>query len=75
MKKVMLNPLELDKETTAQLGENQLQQIVGGTVNSGFLMANSTGCGDGGSGCGAGGNSSGCGSGGSTCAVNSPNHF
>ncbi|WP_142688155.1 class I lanthipeptide [Chitinophaga polysaccharea] len=65
MKKVILNPLELDKETIAQLDEAQLGQIIGG-VNL-PLMATSTGCGDGGSGCGTGGNSTGCGSGGSTC--------
>ncbi|WP_143305163.1 class I lanthipeptide [Chitinophaga vietnamensis] len=68
MKKVILNPLELDKETIAQLDEMQLQQIVGG-INQTMLMATSTGCGTGGSGCGTGGNSSGCGSGGSTCVI------
>ena len=30
MKKVKLNPLELDKETIARLDEAQLSQIVGG---------------------------------------------
>ena len=30
MKKVELNPLELDKETIARLDEAQLNQIVGG---------------------------------------------
>ena len=30
MKKVKLNPLELDKETIARLDEAQLNQIVGG---------------------------------------------
>ncbi|WP_143305162.1 class I lanthipeptide [Chitinophaga vietnamensis] len=74
MKKVMLNPLELDMETIAQLDERQLQQVVGGNRQS-LLMATSTGCGDGSSTCGTGGNSTGCGSGGSTCAVNSAEHY
>ncbi|WP_161596652.1 class I lanthipeptide [Chitinophaga vietnamensis] len=52
MKKVILNPLELDKETIAQLDETQLQQIVGGTGAATVLQqATSTGCGSGSSTC------------------------
>ncbi|GAA3956300.1 hypothetical protein GO495_27495 [Chitinophaga oryziterrae] len=68
MKKIVLNPLALDKETVAKLDERQLQEIVGGVTND-YLLATSTGCGSGGSGCGTGGNSTGCGSGGSTCVI------
>lgn len=65
MKKISINPLALDIETIAKLDEQQLQDIVGGAVTD--LEAASTGCGSGGSTCGA--NSTGCGSGGSTCAI------
>ncbi|WP_161596651.1 class I lanthipeptide [Chitinophaga vietnamensis] len=53
MKKVILNPLELDKETIAQLDEAQLQQVVGGNGgNTGVQSpATSTGCGSGSSTC------------------------
>ena len=33
MKKIKLNPLQLDKETIAKLDEQQLQEIVGGVNN------------------------------------------
>ncbi|MVT44367.1 bacteriocin [Chitinophaga oryziterrae] len=49
MKKTVLNPLALDKETIAKLDEKQLQEIVGG-VNV-ELAATSTGCGSGSSTC------------------------
>ena len=49
MKKTVLNPLALDKETIAKLDEKQLQEIVGGTTGDG--AATSTGCGSGSSTC------------------------
>ncbi|WP_343693114.1 class I lanthipeptide [Chitinophaga sp.] len=64
MKKVVLNPLSLDKETIAKLDEKQLLEITGGVSEE--LAAGSTGCGSGASTCGSGG-STGCGSGASTC--------
>jgi len=64
MKKLVLNPLALDKETIAKLDEKQLQDIVGGAISD--VDASSTGCGSGASTCGSG-NSTGCGSGASTC--------
>ncbi|PSL50292.1 bacteriocin-like protein [Chitinophaga niastensis] len=51
MKKLVLNPLALDKETIAKLDENQLQEIIGGATVE--LEATSTGCGTGGSTCAA----------------------
>lgn len=72
MKKLELDPLSLDKETIALLDEKQLLEIVGGKA---IAPGTSTGCGTGGSTCGAaqlpttGGGSTGCGSGGSTCAA------
>lgn len=63
MKKLVLNPLALDKETIAKLDEKQLQEIVGGITTD--MDDASTGCGSGSSTCG--GSSTGCGSGSSTC--------
>ncbi|WP_312991435.1 class I lanthipeptide [Chryseobacterium flavum] len=73
MKKFELDPLSLDKETIALLDEKQLQEIIGGQA---VAPGTSTGCGSGGSTCGAtqtttttAGGSTGCGSGGSTCSA------
>ncbi|REC74458.1 hypothetical protein DRF60_17565 [Chryseobacterium elymi] len=73
MKKFELDPLSLDKETIALLDEKQLQEIIGGQAAA---PGTSTGCGSGGSTCGAtqtttttSGGSTGCGSGGSTCSA------
>lgn len=71
MKKFELDPLSLDKETIALLDEKQLQEIIGGQA---VAPGTSTGCGSGGSTCGAtqtttSGGSTGCGSGGSTCSA------
>jgi hypothetical protein len=55
MKKLSVNPLALDKETIAQLDEQQLQDITGGTAD----LTDTSG----------GGHSTGCGSGSSTCAI------
>lgn len=49
MKKTVLNPLALDRETIAKLDEKQLQEIVGGVATE--LAATSTGCGSGSSTC------------------------
>ncbi|WP_294200015.1 class I lanthipeptide [Chryseobacterium sp. sg2396] len=77
MKKLELDPLSLDKETIALLDEKQLMEIIGGKA---VAPGTSTGCGTGGSTCGAaqttttistGGGSTGCGSGGSTCSAQS----
>ena len=65
MKKMKLNPLELDKETIALLSTDQLQDVVGGANHYG--SGNSSGCGSGGSNCTVTGNSTGCGNGSSTC--------
>jgi hypothetical protein len=67
MKKMDLNPLEIDKETVALLDSQQLQDIVGG-ANHQMIAAGSTGCGSGGSTCSSG-SSTGCGSGSSQCFV------
>ncbi|MCI5080327.1 MAG: class I lanthipeptide [Saprospiraceae bacterium] len=67
MKKMSLNPLELDKETIALLDGKHLQEIVGG-ANNALAPAGSTGCGSGGSTC-TSGTSTGCGSGSSQCFV------
>lgn len=67
MKKMILNPLQLDKETIAMLDATQLADVVGGLNDLGSsTKGGSTGCGSGASTCGSGG-STGCGSGGSTC--------
>ena len=50
MKKVKLNPLELDKETIARLDEAQLNQIVGGENDD----ADESACQGVGNSCGAG---------------------
>lgn len=67
MKKLSLNPLQLDKETIALLDANQLQDVVGGA--NVLVGAGSTGCGSGASTCSVGAGSTGCGSGGSVCPV------
>ncbi|MCI5080325.1 MAG: class I lanthipeptide [Saprospiraceae bacterium] len=54
MKKVALNPLQLDKETIALLDGKQLQDIVGGAHHAPSS---------------SGGTSTGCGSGSSQCLV------
>lgn len=72
MKKMLLSPLQLDKETIALLDTNQLQDVIGGlnTSPSSSSGGGSTGCGSGSSTCSSGG-STGCGSGSSTCRVKS----
>lgn len=39
MKKLKLDPLELDKQTMAKLDEQQLQEIVGGSVEMLFATS------------------------------------
>lgn len=67
MKKLSLNPLELDKETIALLDNKQLQDVIGGVVTPSSSSGTSTGCGSGGSNCTIKGTSTGCGSGSSQC--------
>ncbi|CAL2107780.1 conserved hypothetical protein [Tenacibaculum sp. 190524A02b] len=59
MKKMKLNPLELDKQTIASLNERQLSDVVGGRNSLIKLITTILG--------GGGGESTGCGSGGSQC--------
>jgi len=66
MKKMKLNPLQLNKETIALLDAKQLRDVVGGANTTVGVSGSSTGCGSGSSTCKSGG-STGCGSGSSTC--------
>lgn len=66
MKKIKLNPLALDKETIAKLDENQLLEIVGGSVEQ--LAATTSGCSTGSTDC-SGGTTVGCSTGGTSCLV------
>ncbi|CAL2107782.1 Bacteriocin-type signal sequence-containing protein [Tenacibaculum sp. 190524A02b] len=69
MKKIKLNPLELDKETIASLNSKQLREVIGGNNHRLVPSGNSTGCGSGGSNCTITGGSTGCGNGGSQCFI------
>ncbi|MCI5080326.1 MAG: class I lanthipeptide [Saprospiraceae bacterium] len=67
MKKLQLDPLDLQKETIALLDGRQLQEIIGGINNAVSGSGTSTGCGSGGSHCTIKGTSTGCGTGSSQC--------
>jgi hypothetical protein len=65
MKKIKLDPLALDKETIAKLDENQLLEIVGGSVEQ--LAYTSSGCSGGSTDCGSTGTTIGCTGGNTKC--------